>query len=136
MNPQSGRQPDPHQPSPHPQLFAWSELPPEPLNPLLTRQFITGSQAMVSRIMLKQGALVPEHVHPNEQISLILSGALEFTFPTSVLTARAGQIVVIPGSVPHSARALEDTENIDLFAPPREDWLSGSDAYLRQPAAR
>ena len=81
MNPQAGRQPDPHQPSPDPQLFTWAELPPEPLNPLLTRQFIAGAQAMVSRIMLKQGCLVPEHAHPNEQISLILSGALEFTFP-------------------------------------------------------
>ncbi len=133
MNPQP---PNPHQPADDAQLFTWSELPPEQLNPLLTRQFITGAQAMVSRIMLAKDCLVPEHAHPNEQISLILSGALEFTFPGPdrsyrKLIARAGQIVVIPGHVPHSAHALEDTENIDLFAPPREDWLSGSDAYLR-----
>ena len=127
---------NPHQPNPAPQLFAWSQLAPEQLNPLLTRQFITGTQAMVSRIMLSQGCLVPEHAHHNEQISLILSGALEFTFrdpdgSTHSLVARAGEIVVIPGHVPHAAHALEDTENIDLFAPPREDWLSGSDTYLR-----
>ena len=128
MNPQP---PNPRQPAADAQLFTWSELPPEQLNPLLTRQFITGAQAMVSRIMLLKDCLVPEHAHPNEQISLILTGALEFTFPTGTIIARAGQIVVIPGRVPHSARALEDTENIDLFAPPREDWLSGSDAYLR-----
>ena len=133
MNPQ---QPDPHHASSEAQLFTWSELAPEQLNPLLTRQFITGAQAMVSRIMLTRGCLVPEHAHPNEQISLILSGALEFTFPgpdgnARKLIARTGQIVVIPGHVPHSAHALEDTENIDLFAPPRQDWLTGTDTYLR-----
>ncbi len=122
---------NPHQPSPDPQLFAWSELPPEQLNPLLTRQFITGTQAMVSRLMLKQGCTVPQHSHHNEQISLIVSGALEFIFPTHTVIARAGQVLVIPANVPHAAHALEDTENIDLFAPPREDWLAGTDSYLR-----
>ena len=112
-------------------LHRWDAIPPEQLNPLLTRQFITGEKAMVSRIMLSQGCVVPEHSHHNEQISLILSGALEFTFPDQTLVAHAGAIVVIPAHVPHSARALEDTENIDLFAPPRQDWIDGSDAYLR-----
>ena len=113
------------------QLYAWAQIPPEQLNPLLTRQFITGEQAMVARIMLKAGSVVPEHSHHNEQISLIMSGALEFTFGDQVLVARAGNVVVIPGHVPHSARALEDTENIDLFAPPRQDWIDKDDSYLR-----
>ena len=109
----------------------WADLPPEPMNPLLTRQFVSGQNGMAARILLKKGCLVPEHSHPNEQIALILSGSLEFTVAGSKITVRAGELVVIPPNVPHSALALEDTEDIDFFSPPRQDWLDGSDAYLR-----
>ena len=109
----------------------WNDIEPEQLNPLLTRQFISGEKAMVSRIMLAQGCLVPEHRHANEQISLVLSGALEFVVSGITHIVRAGEILVIPGDSPHSARALEDTENIDLFAPPRQDWIDKDDSYLR-----
>ena len=112
-------------------LHRWTDIEPEQLNPLLTRQFVSGEKAMLSRIMLKQGCLVPEHHHPNEQISLILSGALEFVIDGVAQVVRAGEILVIPGNVPHSARALEDTENLDLFAPPRKDWIDRDDSYLR-----
>ena len=112
-------------------LYKWAEIEPEQLNPLLTRQFVSGEKAMLSRIMLKKGCLVPEHSHPNEQISLIVSGALEFIVRGVTQIVRAGEILVIPGNAPHSARALEDTENLDLFAPPRQDWLNKDDSYLR-----
>jgi quercetin dioxygenase-like cupin family protein len=101
------------------------------MNPLLTRQFVSGEKGMAARIMLKKGCLVPEHSHPNEQIALILSGALEFTVQGEKITVRAGELIVLPPNVPHSALALEDTEDIDFFAPPRQDWLDGTDAYLR-----
>ncbi len=112
-------------------LYRWTDIAPEQLNPLLTRQYVTGEKAMLSRILLKQGCVVPEHSHPNEQISLIVSGALEFVVSGVTTVVRAGEILVIPGDAPHQATALEDTENLDLFAPPRQDWLDKDDRYLR-----
>jgi quercetin dioxygenase-like cupin family protein len=113
----------------------WTDIPAEALNPNLTRQFVSGSQSMIARIVLKKGTLVPRHSHPNEQIAYILEGALRFLLgdeanPQEAIV-RAGDILVIPANLPHSAEALEDTVDIDLFAPPREDWLSGTDTYLR-----
>ena len=112
-------------------LYRWAEIIPEQLNPLLTRQFVTGEKAMLARIMLKQGCVVPEHQHANEQITFIVSGALEFKVRGVSQIVRAGEVLVIPGGVPHSATALEDTEDLDLFAPPRQDWIDKDDSYLR-----
>ena len=112
-------------------LFRWAEIAPEQMSPLLTRQFVTGAQAMLARIMLKAGCVVPEHSHPNVQIAMIVSGALEFVLAGVTQVVRAGEVLVIPAGVPHSARALEDTEDLDLFAPPRQDWIEGRDGYLR-----
>ncbi len=113
----------------------WSDIPPEPLNPMLTRQFITGEQAMLARIDLKKGASVPRHSHPNEQISWITEGALRFTLGEGAdareVVVRAGDVLVIPGNLPHAAEALEDTVDYDIFAPPRADWINKDDAYLR-----
>ncbi len=86
---------------------------------------------MIARIVLKQGCVVPTHQHPNEQIAYILSGALEFNVAGTIHIVRAGHVLVIPGNVPHSALALEDTIDLDLFAPPRQDWIDKQDAYLR-----
>lgn len=115
--------------------IAWSAIPPEQLNPLLSRQFVTGEQGMLSRIQLKKGCIVPRHAHANEQIAFILSGALRFSVGEEASATdyivRAGEVLVIPGNIPHLAEALEDTDNLDIFAPPRQDWISGNDAYLR-----
>jgi quercetin dioxygenase-like cupin family protein len=96
---------------------------------------------MLARLELKAGCLVPRHAHPNEQISYILSGALRFTLgpdpesgpdgATEDVTVRAGETLVIPGNLPHAALALEDTIDIDVFAPPRQDWITHDDSYLR-----
>jgi quercetin dioxygenase-like cupin family protein len=114
---------------------SWDAIPPEPMNPLLTRQFVHGEQAMIARICLKKGGTVPRHSHPNEQISYILEGALRFTLgeegATVEKTIRAGDLLVIPGGLPHSAEALEDTVDLDVFAPPRQDWINRDDSYMR-----
>jgi quercetin dioxygenase-like cupin family protein len=113
----------------------WQQIPVETLSPLLTRQFVHGSQAMVARLVLKTGCIVPWHVHPNEQISQTVSGALRFLLgdqanPVEKIV-RAGEVLVIPGNLPHYAEALEETVAMDVFAPPRQDWISGNDSYLR-----
>lgn len=121
------------QTAPKPSLHSWDSITPEQLSPLLTRQYISGQQLMLARIVLRKGCIVPEHSHPNEQIAFILEGALRFNLPGESQTVRAGEILVIPANVPHSAEALEDTIDFDLFAPPRQDWIDGQDAYLRTP---
>jgi quercetin dioxygenase-like cupin family protein len=89
---------------------------------------------MLAHVYIKKGEVVPQHSHENEQISYILNGALRFRFGAKgeqEITVRAGEVVVIPSNVPHSAVALEDTLDVDVFCPPRQDWLAGTDAYLR-----
>lgn len=112
-------------------FYRMAEIEPEQMNPLLTRQFVSGEKLMFARIMLLKGCVVPEHSHPNEQIAVILSGALEFVVDGVSQVVRGGEVLVIPANVRHSATALEDTEDWDLFAPPRQDWLDKDDSYLR-----
>ena len=118
-----------------PDLVRWRDVPLESMNPLLQRQFISGEQTTVAQIYLKKGCVVPAHSHPNEQISTVISGELRFTFnpdtTSEEFTVRPGEVLVIPANLPHKAEALEDTLNLDIFAPRREDWIAGSDAYLR-----
>jgi quercetin dioxygenase-like cupin family protein len=104
----------------------------ERLNPLIDRQFVSGERAMLARIVLRTGAIVPEHSHENEQITYILEGALKFIVQETEILVRAGEVLVIPSHVPHSAEALEDTVDLDIFCPPRADWINGTDAYLRR----
>jgi quercetin dioxygenase-like cupin family protein len=113
------------------QHVRWHEVPTENLNPLFERQYVVGDRVMVARISMKRGCLVPEHSHHNEQISHMLSGALQFIVAGKEFTLRAGEILLIPPHVPHSAVALEDSIAIDTFTPPREDWINKTDQYLR-----
>jgi quercetin dioxygenase-like cupin family protein len=114
--------------------YRWDDMPAEQLKPGLTRKLITGERMMIAHVQFKKGELVPKHSHENEQLTYILSGALRFWFGPNgeqELTVRAGEVVVIPSNLPHRAQALEDTLDVDVFCPPREDWLNGTDAYLR-----
>jgi quercetin dioxygenase-like cupin family protein len=114
------------------QLLAWESVKKEVLNDKLWRKLVTGEKAMVAQLFLAQGCLVPTHQHVSEQISLILEGALKFELEGREIMVRAGEVLVIPSSVPHSALALEDTRGFDVFSPIRQDWLDGTDSYLRK----
>jgi quercetin dioxygenase-like cupin family protein len=115
----------------------WNDVELEKLNPLLDRQMITGENLMLARVLLKKGCVVPEHSHANEQLTYIVEGALKFWIDGKEIIVRAGEVLCIPPHMPHKAEAVEDTIDIDVFYPPRQDWLSKSDAYLRnaEPAA-
>jgi len=112
-------------------LHSWKKTEVEEMNPLLTRQLITGDQVMLARIVLKKGCIVPEHHHHNEQVSSTLEGALKFTLEGREVIVHAGEVLCIPPNVPHKAEALEDTVALDVFTPPRQDWLDKNDDYLR-----
>ncbi len=114
------------------QIHRWDEILSEEMSPFLTRQYVSGEQAMLARITLRKGCVVPLHQHSNEQIAYIVSGALEFHVDGKLYVVSAGELLVIPANAPHSAVALEDTVDLDIFAPPRADWLAKDDSYLRQ----
>jgi quercetin dioxygenase-like cupin family protein len=101
------------------------------MNRLTTRQYVVGASTMLARLVLKKGAHVPLHKHMNEQISQVVEGSLEFLLEGKRVTVRAGEILCIPPDVPHEVFALEDSVALDIFNPPRQDWLDGDDAYLR-----
>jgi quercetin dioxygenase-like cupin family protein len=115
------------------QHLSFNTMPIEQLNPLIDRQFVYGERAMLARIILRKGALVPRHSHENEQITYILEGSLRFTMGDGrVIIVGSGELLVIPSNMPHQAEALEDTVDLDVFTPPRADWIAGTDAYLRK----
>ena len=115
--------------------FRWSDLPEERVTDVITRKLITGDQMMLAHVYLKKDALVPQHSHHNEQLTYILSGALHFYIGANrehEVIVREGEVLHIPGNVPHEARAIEDTLDVDVFCPPRQDWLDGTDSYFRK----
>jgi quercetin dioxygenase-like cupin family protein len=118
--------------------LSWTAVPLEQLTPLIGRQLITTDRMMMAHVHLKQGAIVPAHDHHNEQFTYILSGKLRFWIGDhadapgdTYVDVGPGEVLVIPSMVRHRAEALEDTLDMDVFNPPRQDWLDGSDAYLR-----
>ena len=110
---------------------SWKTMQIEQMNDKLSRQMISGENATIAQILLKKGATVPRHSHMNEQYSWIISGALNFVFDDREILVGAGEILLIPANVAHSAVALEDTVDVDIFAPRREDWIRKEDSYLR-----
>src|SRR5881628_3419067 len=112
----------------------WEDSPRENLMAGVQRRFLHGEKAMLAQIWLKKGTSVPKHVHPAEQLSFIVEGALRLRLGddlAEIHDVRSGEVLVIPANVPHEAVALEDTYDLDVFSPPREDWIKGEDAYLR-----
>lgn len=112
-------------------FFSWEAIELEDLNPLLQRQMVVGQNMMLARVLLKKGCIVPEHSHHNEQLTYILEGALKFWIDGKEVVVSAGEVLAIPPHMPHKAEALEDTVDLDVFNPPREDWLAKTDKYLR-----
>ncbi len=115
--------------------YRWTDVPREDVSERLARRLITGDRVMLAHVYLKKGCVVPRHSHENEQFTYILEGALQFFIGADgaeEVVVRAGEVLHLPGNVPHEARALEDTLDVDVFSPPRQDWLDKTDAYLRK----
>ncbi len=115
--------------------YRWDDVPEERLHELLSRRLITGDRVMLAHVYLKKGCVVPKHAHENEQFTYILDGALRFLVGEDgrhEVVVRAGEVLHLPANVPHEAHALEDTLDMDVFYPPREDWLNKTDGYLRK----
>jgi quercetin dioxygenase-like cupin family protein len=116
-------------------FYRWDDMPKEQVSETLDRRLITGDRIMISHVYLKKGSIVPRHSHENEQITYILEGGLRFWIgpdEAEVIDVLAGEVLHIPSMVQHKAEALEDTLDVDVFSPPREDWLNKTDDYLRR----
>ena len=114
-------------------LFTWEDMPRERVTDALSRRLITGERMMLAQVYLDKGCIVPKHSHENEQLTYILEGSLRFWIGEDgqeELVVRAGQVLHIPSNVPHMAEALEETLDVDVFSPPRQDWLDGTDTYF------
>ena len=117
-------------------LFAinWDEIPLETVNPQMKRRIVTGEKMTVARIYFEDGFVVPMHSHENEQITQVIKGRMHFVFggeQPREMDLGPGDVVVIPANLPHQATMIGEVEEMDMWAPRREDWLDGSDAYLR-----
>jgi quercetin dioxygenase-like cupin family protein len=111
--------------------LAWKDVQREHLNPHIDREMVVGDKIMLARVLMKKGAHVPLHHHHNEQVTYILEGSLKFNVGGKEIVVRAGEVLCIPPNMPHEAWAEEDTVDLDVFNPPREDWLNKTDDYLR-----
>jgi quercetin dioxygenase-like cupin family protein len=116
----------------------WDDIPREKVTDDIHRRLFTGDRMMIAHVYLDKGAIVPTHAHENEQLTYILDGALRFWIGAEdapdrkELVVGAGEVLYIPSNVPHKAEALEDTFDVDVFSPPRQDWLDGTDTYFHE----
>jgi quercetin dioxygenase-like cupin family protein len=116
-------------------FYRWTDMKKERVSDMLERRLITGDRMMLAHVYLKKGCIVPKHSHENEQLTYILEGALKFWIgedQKEEVVVRAGEVLLIPSNVPHKAEALEETLDVDVFSPPRQDWLAKTDDYLRR----
>jgi len=115
----------------------WDDIPRETVTDDISRRLFTGERMMLAQVYLAKDAIVPWHSHENEQLTWILSGALRFlighegTDDVQEVVVSAGEVLFIPSNLPHRAEALEDTVDVDIFSPPRQDWLKGTDTYFQ-----
>ncbi|HEY7898598.1 MAG TPA: cupin domain-containing protein [Gemmatimonadaceae bacterium] len=115
--------------------FRWDDMPKEIVTDTISRRIITGDDIMIAHVYLEKGAIVPQHSHHNEQVTYILEGALHFWIGddgSEEIVVGAGEVLHIPSNVPHRAQAIEDTLDVDVFSPPRADWLNGTDSYFHK----
>jgi quercetin dioxygenase-like cupin family protein len=116
-------------------FYRWDDMPREKVSDLLERRLVTGDRMMLAHVYLKKGCVVPRHQHENEQLTYIIEGALRFWIgedEKQQMDVRAGEVLHIPSNVWHKAEALEDTVDVDVFSPPRQDWIDKTDSYLRR----
>jgi len=116
-------------------FYRWDEMPRENVSAMLDRRLITGDRMMLAHVYLKKGCIVPRHQHENEQLTYILEGGLKFWIgedEKEIVIVRAGEVLHIPSNIWHKAEAIEDTVDVDVFSPPRQDWIDKTDSYLRR----
>src|SRR4026209_1038051 len=114
-------------------FYRWHSMRKERVSDMPERRLITGDRMMLAQVYLQKGCIVPRHSHENEQLTYILEGALYFWIGedgSEEITVHAGEVLLIPSNIPHMAEALEETLDVDIFSPPRQDWLAQKQGHL------
>jgi quercetin dioxygenase-like cupin family protein len=119
-------------PMPTVRFLRWDDVPQEQVSDTLSRRLVSGEREMVAQVTLKRGCVVPEHAHESEQITYVLKGALRFRVEGREIVVGENELLHIPSNVPHEAFALDETIELDIFSPIRQDWLDKTDDYLRR----
>lgn len=114
------------------ELNDWNGLEREQMNAQITRRVIHTAHMTIARLEMQKDAVVAEHSHVNEQVTMVERGALKFFIEGGERIVRAGEVLTIPPHAPHGVEVLEDSVVVDVFSPPRDDWKRGDDAYLRR----
>ena len=94
----------------------------EMLTKVHRRTMATTDEAMLCQFFLEKDGFVPTHHHMNDQVGYVVSGKIEMTIGTEMRVLTKSDTYAIPGGIPHSAKALEDSWIVDVFSPPREDY--------------
>ena len=110
----------------------WNNIAAEQLTPNVSRRYLTGERVTIARFELTRGGVVPLHAHENEQVSIVMNGALRFTIDGREFVVRTGEVMQIPPNVPHEVEVLEDTLVFDVFSPLRQDWIDKTDTYFKR----
>ena len=106
-------------------LHRWDEIALEKVTEMLSRKVVSGEREQLVQVYIKRGCLVPRHAHDAEQMTYVLQGALKFQIDGGEdVTVREGEVLLIPGGVLHQAEALEDTFELDVFSPTRQEWTA------------
>jgi quercetin dioxygenase-like cupin family protein len=110
----------------------WDQVPAERVNDQFVRKLAWDGKVMIGRTDVEKGYVVPLHSHPNEQVTWVMSGKWRFHLEGKTVDVGPNEMIFIPANVEHTAEAVETLVAYDIFTPPREDWLSGADSYLRK----
>jgi quercetin dioxygenase-like cupin family protein len=115
-----------------PHLYEFDKMPMEKINDKISRRYVYGVHAMLVLFDLKKGAIIPDHNHESEQVTYIIKGKVRVHSEGKEFIVSKGEVLLIPPYAMHRFEALEDTHDIDVFAPIRKDWIEGTDNYLKQ----
>jgi quercetin dioxygenase-like cupin family protein len=108
----------------------WSELPIENVFPGITRQTVQATNQTLIRYVYEPGSVFPQHLHPEEQVTAVLSGQIEFTVGDDLHLIGPGEVAVIPPNVPHGAKVVGDltVETLNTLSPRRDTNLYPGDS--------
>lgn len=116
-----------------PHYYNWDDLPETPMASRIGRRLVSGDKMTVVMLNLARGATVGQHQHPHEQMIYVLSGKIEFESSDGRRDLTGGDVVHLPAHVPHGGRAVEDTITLEIFSPPREEFLTNMPLDYMQP---
>ena len=112
-----------------------TDIPPKELIAGFTGHYAHGKDLTLGYVEIKAGNELPQHHHVHEQVTQVVSGQIRFWFghnKEQTMDLFSGDVVIIPSNLPHEALMIGDVEEIDTWAPPRQDWLDKTDDYLRK----